>query len=206
MSHYRSCEERNMLVKVDPNILKVIRSGNYNLCISKMVNDEYAVIWQAISNISSKNYIKWTPRYTLFASNYCVVGRSPRPCTSDQPIKGGEHCILNSFGILEKAKGTSQIRAPLFVRNCFKPIHFGLSMKSEEGKNTVIYVTSEKCLPGISGFTPKEKVLVWFEEEQQSGTIIKQVSSQAIEVDMSSESHIGVLLTDTGTFNVIPYE
>lgn len=198
--------KKTLHVHIGSKIIKVIKESRYNLCMSKMVNNEYNVVWKSEANVRAKNSVEWTPSYAIYGVHDYKVGASTKACTTIQPIKHGEYCVLNPYGVLERSSGTPHAKSPMYIRNHYGATHVGISLQSEYGKDVPIYVTPEKCNKGIVGVFPKEKVLIWFEEKLEAGHIIKKVVSEKIEVDFSCEAHASIVFTNKGKWEIAAYE
>jgi hypothetical protein len=195
--------EKTITVQIAQEDLKTLKESGYRLCFAKKVAAaEYNVVWQAYDNYLFQNQFSWVPEYQLFCSNSCVPGESVFAATNLVDIKIGMTSVLNEYGWLsEPAAGYSA--ACLTLRNNYRQIHPGI-MQTCTGINSVkisapIYVSEFPVVKGHTLLMPIDKILIWFEQETESSTIINHLSSnngswsESIELDLTSDNSKSII-------------
>ncbi|KAI0633776.1 hypothetical protein C8Q77DRAFT_1057829 [Trametes polyzona] len=154
----------NLSVTIDTGILPTLVQAGYKLCIAKKVNGAYTVVWQG-SNILVNNQFSWTAQYQVFGSI---------------PFKSGA-----LFGIMNPATGAPDNSGQFKVQNNYGLINLGVN-SYVNGSYAPSYVSTNPVVSGPTTLQPIETVLVWFDTQVTTSTMILQASSQAIEVDFTS--------------------
>ncbi|EIW62564.1 uncharacterized protein TRAVEDRAFT_68950 [Trametes versicolor FP-101664 SS1] len=152
----------NLAVNIDPAVLPILIDAGYKLCIAKKVNNQYTVVWQG-SNILPFNQFTWSAKYQVF----------------------GQTATLDKYGVMHPATGTVDQSGKFTVENQFGLINLGVN-SYVNGTYSPSYVSANPVVAGPTVLQPIESVLVWFDTQATTGTMILNASSQAIEVDFTS--------------------
>lgn len=181
-----------MTVYIEPEMLNILKSGNYVLCIAKKVNDSYTVVWKGIKDILRKNYFEWEPKYEIFGTNSFSSGLLVKATTTAQRIQGLQNCTLSPNGILSTATGTIDSSKPFCMKNEFGTIYPGVNIIQPDGEHLPIYVAPAPSIKGDVSLLPKEEVRIWLEQNITTGTMISEVRSNHIDMDFTEESELAV--------------
>ncbi|KAH9851378.1 hypothetical protein C2E23DRAFT_732983 [Lenzites betulinus] len=154
----------NLTVSIDIGILPFLVNGGYKLCIAKKVNGVYTVIWQG-SNVLANNQFSWSSKFQVIAS--------------------GQSVTLDNYGIMNAAHGTSDESGKFTVQNNYGLINLGVN-SYVNGVYAPSYVSEHPVVSGPTVLEPIETIMVWFETNVTTGTMILDASSQATEVDFTS--------------------
>ncbi|KAI0824051.1 hypothetical protein BC628DRAFT_1420479 [Trametes gibbosa] len=174
----------NLDVSIDINILPTLVKAGYQLCIAKKVNGVYTVIWQG-SNILSDNQFSWSSKYQVFGSIGFQSGALVRATTNVQNIMSGQTATLDQYGIMNSASGSQDGSGKFTVQNKYGLINLGVN-SYVNGTYAPSYVSANPVVSGPTVLAPIESVMVWFDINVKTGTMILKASSQAIEVDFTS--------------------
>ncbi|MEM7537973.1 MAG: hypothetical protein AAF639_37730 [Chloroflexota bacterium] len=182
--------------------LQQLKASNYKLCFAKKVAEgEYNVVWQSYLDYLAFNKFSWTPQYQLFGSNIFQSNVEVRVATNLVDIGLGEESTLNEFGILS-APSTGGPATSVNMNNEFGSIHPGVNQLSTgihgEQISTPIYVAPSAAVKGHINLTPVEKVLVWFEQNIQTGAMFSSARSLSIEIDLTGQNSATRLYENQG--------
>lgn len=187
---------KNLQINVEPEILTTLKKNNYVLCIAKMVNDDYTVIWQGLKTILGINNFSWEPKYEMFGTRTFSSGFQVSASTGSEPIEGGQTCTLSSSGNLSSASGAIDASSPFFMKNQYGPINPGVNLVMPDGSTLPIYVDQFQAIIGTVQLLPKEKVQVWFQRSAETSTMISKVTGTSIELDFTGVSSHTVTYSD----------
>ncbi|KAH9851346.1 hypothetical protein C2E23DRAFT_886533 [Lenzites betulinus] len=174
----------SLTVSIDTGILPTLINAGYKLCIAKKVNGVYTVIWQG-SNVLPNDQFSWSAKYQVYGSIAFNSGALVRATTNVQNIMSGETCVLDNFGIMNPASGSSDDSGIFTVQNNYGLINIATN-SYVNGTYAPSYVSTNPVVSGPNTLQPIETVMVWFETNVTTGTMILDASSQAIEVDFTS--------------------
>ncbi|KAI0816037.1 hypothetical protein BC628DRAFT_1334480 [Trametes gibbosa] len=155
--------EFTLNVTVDTGILPTLKKAGYKLCIAKKVNGVYSTIWHG-NNVLYKNKFVWSSKYQVFGSNEFKSGAL--------------------YGVLGSAYGTPNASGKFSVQNKYGLINIGMNSYIN-GTYTPSYVSPSPFVAGTITLEPIETVMVWFDTNVTTGTMMLNASSLAIEVDFT---------------------
>jgi hypothetical protein len=193
--------EKSVTIQIAANDLTLLKTSRYRLCFAKKVGDNaYDVVWQSYTNYLSNNTFSWTPQYELFGSNTFQDNVRVDISTNVQRIGLGEVSILNASGLLSPAS-TGGPSTSITLRNQYGPIHPGINQISKSSMggaavSTPIYVAQYPVVLGDTSLTPVEKVLVWFQQDIETGTMFSESRSMSIEIDLTFTNSATRLYTE----------
>jgi hypothetical protein len=189
--------KKTVIIQIDPEDLRNLKQSGYRLCIAKQVDsDPFNVIWQAYADYLPNNSFSWVPSFELFGCNVFAPKTPVKITTNSVPIAFGQQSTLDSIGILSAAQ-TGGPATSFALINAYGLIHPGISQLSTgiDGriKSTPIYVTVNPIVIGTARITPVDVVLVWFEQNVDTGmmftiqptTILVNASSIAVRIDLT---------------------
>lgn len=176
-----------MTVAIHPKMLKLLKEGDYVLCVAKEVNGAFTVIWKGIKNILAYNHFEWEPKYELFATNMFESGLLVKATTCTQRIRGNQNCVLSEHGILGSPTGLIDASKPFSMKNNFGTVHPGVSI-IQKGESLPIYVADSPAVKGDIVLQPIENVRVWIQQNVESSAMISEFTSKYIEVDFTNSS------------------
>lgn len=191
---------KHLQVTVDSEILNTLKTNNYVLCIAKMVNNAYTVIWEGKKSVLANNTFAWEPKYELFATLNFQSGIQVGAETDPQPIQGGLTCLLNSAGILGTPTGSIDASSPFYMDNQYALVHPGVNVIMPDNSSVPIYVAEHGVIIGMAELLPKEKVVVWFEQRVETSMMISKVQGISIELDFTTISSQSVRYTNDMKF------
>ncbi|KAK7033903.1 hypothetical protein VNI00_012527 [Paramarasmius palmivorus] len=173
-------------VFIDTNQLQLMKDLGYNLCIAKMFNDTYTVVWKGDMLYLQNNRFQWKEEYEVFGANTYEVGLLVENATNFEPIKFGQKCILDTTGVMGSAGGTPNDSGSFRVENNYGSIHIGVSSKL--GNQFLPIFNSPTEVAGTAFLTPVNRVKVWFTTEYQTSSMIFQENEPGLEVDMTGRT------------------
>jgi hypothetical protein len=176
-------------IEIAPEDLPGLKGSKYKLCFAKKVgNAAYNVVWQSYKLYLSSNSFSWTPQFQLFGSNTFVGDITVKVSTNVETIGLGQTCKLDSTGLLGPAFDGGP-ETSITMINDYSSIHPGVMQLSIglDGSqvSTPIYVAQDAIVTGDAVLTPKETVLVWFEQEIETSTMFSTARSNAVEIDLT---------------------
>lgn len=184
-----SGSEKSVTILLGQKELSLLKSSKYKLCFAKKVGDTFNVVWQSYKDYLGNNTFSWTPAFELFGQNTFQNGIQVRAQTNLVGIGLGQTCTLDPAGNLQKpVSGGPAIS--LTLDNQYGPIHPGVNQLSTgiDGAQTssAIYVAENPVVKGPTELTPKEEVLVWFEQNVETGTMFSSSRSNSVSIDMTT--------------------
>ena len=175
-------------VEVTESALHQLKQNQYSLCFAKKVGDTFNVVWSSSNEYLTTNQFSWQPQYQLFGTNTFNTTITVKATTNIVAIGLGETSVLDADGFLESPK-TGGPSTSITMDNQYGSIHPGVNQLSTgiNGKqvSSAIYVAENAVLSGSAILTPKESVLVWFEQNIETGTMFSDARSRSCEVDMT---------------------
>jgi hypothetical protein len=183
---------KTVIIEISNADLEFLKAANYALCFAKKVASGsgggiYNVVWQSSVRYLSTTTFSWTPQYSLFGTNTFAGDVKVVAQTNQLAIGLGEKGILKSSGLLV---GPSTGPSPTGVTmvNEYGTIHPALSQISTlNGATSVtpLYVAEQPIALGQATLTPKESVLVWFEQNIETSTMFSSARSMDTEIDLT---------------------
>jgi hypothetical protein len=192
--------QKSVNVKIAAADLTFLKRAKYCLCFAKKVADTYTVVWQSYDDYLENNKFSWVPQYQVFGTNTFKVGAKVEVATDPCTIGLGEITTLTAEGVFTPAK-TGGDAVSINVTDQFtRPIHMGVCQLSTgitgEIISTPIYVAPDAMLQGTAVLTPKEQVMVWFQQRIETSTMISDVSSDFCEIDLTGVNDYSVKFED----------
>ncbi|MFF7109129.1 MULTISPECIES: hypothetical protein [Pseudomonas] len=180
---------KSVTIQIADEDLRSLKSAGYKLCFAKRVGDEaYNVVWQSYVQYLSNNNFSWTPMYQLFGTNTFQANVQVTVDTNKVDIGLGQQSTLDQSGLLGPVS-TGGPETAITMINQYGSIHPGVNQLSTgiDGKqvSTPIYVAANPIVQGSTNLTPKETVLVWFEQNVQTSTMFSTSRSNAQEIDLT---------------------
>ncbi len=193
--------EKVVTIEIAEGDLATLKEAEYKLCFAKKVGETYNVVWQSYTEYLQNNQFKWTPVYQLFGTNTFENDVTVTTATNTVDIGLGEQSILDSNGNLgDPTTGGPEISITMI--NEYGSIHPGVNQLSTgvDGSqvSTAIYVAENPIVEGTDELTPKESVLVWFEQNVETSTMFSTARSNSVEIDMTSVNEATRLYVDQG--------
>lgn len=181
---------KSVNIQIATEDLRTLKSGGYKLCFAKRVGDAaYNVVWQSYLEYLSNNTFSWTPMYQLFGTNTFQANIQVRAATNVVDIGLGQKSTLDEDGVLGPVS-SGETGTSITLINNYGSIHPGVNQLSTgiDGKqvSTPIYVAANAIVQGTTNLTPKESILVWFEQNVQTSTMFSASRSNAQEIDLTS--------------------
>ncbi|AEA43987.1 hypothetical protein [Fluviicola taffensis] len=173
----------------------LLKNGKYALCFAKKVGDNFNVVWKSSKDFLMLNSFTWTPLYQLFGTNSFKGGVTVKASTYNQKCGLGQTCTLDANGKLSSAVDGGS-KTALHLTNQYGPVHAGVNqmVTGIDGKEEAlpIYVSEKQIIKGTNDLTPKESVLVWFEQNIETSTMFSTSRSNAVELDLTGTNQISV--------------
>lgn len=193
--------EKNVCVELDDKALEILKSNKYKLCFAKKVGEaDYNVVWQSYDAYENFNNFSWVPLYQIFVTKTFKESVVVKVSSKQVKIGLGEQVTRDENGVLSEAI-TGGDGTALNLVNEGNMTHVGVNQLSVgiDGSeiSTPIYVSQESILKGEIHLQPKEKVLVWFEQNIETGTMFSTSRSKAIEIDLTSRNSINIAFDGT---------
>lgn len=179
---------KTVTIQVAPQDLAMLRQSGYRLCVAMQVDGDYDVVWKSASQYLASNQFQWVPWFQIFATNRFFDGASVQSLTNVVEIGLGEQSTLDQNGLLSPAMTMGPWQS-VNLLNEYGPINPALNRLCTwiDGTKvaTPIYVRQQQANVGTTEMTPVDKVLVWFEQNIQAGTMFSTARSQAVEIDLT---------------------
>ena len=184
-------DKKHVTIEITASELEQLKSSNYRLCFAKKVGEHFNVVWTSHTDFLANNHFHWTPHYQVFGSNIFKDGVTVQTSTNKHNITLGQEAKLNESGVIEKPHSGPNPDA-ITLNNDYGPIHPGVSQRLH-GPDGVhmnpIYVAEHQVQKGTTKLTPKEEILVWFEQDVETSTMISHSVSRKTKIDMTQQTH-----------------
>ncbi|NMM65863.1 hypothetical protein HBE96_25125 [Clostridium sp. P21] len=188
---------KQVTVQIADADLAILKRSNYKLCFAKKVNDVYTVVWEAYDKYLTKNIFSWTPQYQVFGTNTFESGVKVETNTKVIDVTLGETVVLDENGLLNNPTTGGPETAITFKNEYPVPIHPGINQMAKDSSgiihSTPIYVAANPIVQGTDELTPKEFVLVWFEQNVETSTMFSNAKSKSQEVNLTNSSAASIL-------------
>ncbi|EIW62565.1 uncharacterized protein TRAVEDRAFT_68951 [Trametes versicolor FP-101664 SS1] len=163
--------------------ITALKQVGYNLCIAKKVNNTYNTVWRGGSFLA-RNTFQWTSRYAVFGTETFAEGALVTAATESPEIKFGQTVLLDENGVMNNPTGSPNSSGTFTVDNEYAALNIGV-MGYLGGAFSPIFVSPSQVVTGPVNLTPVESVLVWFDAQHTTSTIIVDSVSNTIEVDFT---------------------
>ncbi|NEO55646.1 MAG: hypothetical protein F6K54_22790 [Okeania sp. SIO3B5] len=186
-------------INIKEEDLEKLKLAGYTLCFAKNVRDQYNVVWSSSTDYLPTNNFTWTPQYEIFGSNEFIKGVKVKVSTGPKAMELGQTIQLKASGVFGTPEKGGESNT-LTVINDYKDIHIGVMQEYTDinGKLQVepIYNSLIPEIKGTDTLNPVDKVQIWFERDMDTGTMIENVKSKKIEVDLTKANEATVMYAD----------
>lgn len=194
LTSLRNGLRKKVTIKIDSQRMADMKTNNYRLCFAKKVGDAaYNVVWQSFDKQQyyANNEFSWEPMYEIFCTKTYEESVTVKVTTNTVAIGLGEICTLDEAGNISDAQtGGSKLSLNLINNN--SDFHVGVNQLATDllGKrvSSPIYLSKDFAVKGEVNLVPKEKVLVWFQQNIETSTIFGKVTSVTQEIDLTSQN------------------
>jgi len=180
---------KTIIIQISQEDLEILKNGKYMLCIAmKIENHDYNVIWQAYQDYMINNQFMIYPRYAAFGSQYFTNNSEVFASTNTVDILQGETTTVEASGYLTNAVSGGEEQAINF-NNEYNGIHLGIGQYLNDIHNesirAPIFVSKNSYSSENIHFVPECKLLIWFEQNVESGTMSSNIFQSTGEGSMS---------------------
>ncbi len=181
-------------VFIEEEQLKAQKANNYSLYLAKKVNNSFTVIWQSkgpVATVGTPSY-QYENKFDIDTPSYNVnftndpVTEGAVTFTSggkDCPIDTGQITTLDANGIFTEAKNGG-VASDILVQNKLQANPHEI-LRDSEGNN--IWVNTESGMNiGDATITPKYEYQLWFENYQETGSLIAKNLSNVMNIEMKA--------------------
>ncbi|KAI0373501.1 hypothetical protein BV20DRAFT_962666 [Pilatotrama ljubarskyi] len=173
-----------LTVNVDSADYAALKAAKYKLCIAKKVDNTYNTVWRG-DTFFAYNQFQWTSKYQVFGTQTYADGALVVASTDAPDIQFGQTALLDEDGTMHNASGTPNPRTGTFgVQNDYGGIRIGVNGWLGD-RFSPIFVTPQTVVNGPVTLKPVESVMVWFDQQHRTSTIITESVSDTIEVDFT---------------------
>ncbi|KAG8817174.1 hypothetical protein FRC17_011337 [Serendipita sp. 399] len=187
----------NLIVEVDRDQVEFLKQNGYKLSIAKTVANDtgsnISVIWSG-GDFFYSNEFQWSDDYQVFAAVSYTVGALVVARTEFQDIEFGQTCTMDKAGNMNPAVGEPDQSGTFTVKNEWtNPASVGVSctltVSGQVVANLPFYVSpDEVVVDGTINLTPIDKVAVWFQELNATGTMIDKITGPMWTVDFTGQN------------------
>ncbi|KAI0633775.1 hypothetical protein C8Q77DRAFT_1057157 [Trametes polyzona] len=173
-----------LTVNVASADLIALKQAGYNLCIAKKVNNTYNTVWRGGRPVRflARNTFQWTSSYQVFGTQTFSDGALVVAATETPQIQFGQTALLDTDGSMHNPTGSPDTSGTFSVDNEYAAMNIGVNGYLS-GAFSPIFVTPDALVTGNVSLTPVETILVWFDSQHVTSTIIATSVSNTIEVD-----------------------
>lgn len=197
---------KSVHIALDKETLRTLKESGYKLCFAKKVGDnDYDVVWQSSDKYLENTTFSWMPAYQIFATNSFTESVKVKANTGFVSVGLNETVTMDQYGIMSDPVSGGSPTAITLVNN-YGSIHPGISQLCRNDDNQLIsapiYVAQKSMLPGTVALTPVEKVLVWFEQNIETGTMFSTARTGAMEVDLTDKNDASLKYDPTNGWEI----
>lgn len=201
-----SNDVKTLNIQIDQEDLVFLMNGTFNLNIAIKVNGEFNVIWRSISasNLNGTTEFQWSPVFQIFGAEEIEESETQEVDieTNVVNIVLGQDVVFGENEILETPVTGNNPDAIGFINDSGEFINPALAqlltLNGSSQAITSIYYDDNPLLDGQSQtITPTQEVLVWFEQNVDTGDIIfTQPSGLSNTVDFTNVSSVTLNFSD----------
>lgn len=189
----------SLTVNLSKELVKKLRKGQYSICLSKKVNDEYNVVWIDAVVLSRSTTFSWTESYGVFGAKEFKDNGTVSASTNAQDIIFSQTCRLTAEHIMEPAKPGVPLPDSFTVLNeCPIFSHIGVLQEllhSDNSEKSPIYVCKDLKL-GIVKLTPAAEVMVFFSNQYKKGMMFEKEIRKSVRISFEYLNQLTVEFTD----------
>ena len=197
---------QTLIVQIDEAQLAAQKNNNYSLYLAKKVNGVFTVIWQSRGPIASVGVPSYQynnvfnialPSYQVNYTDVPIVQGAVTFTASGKPIKMnvGQTVALDVNGIFGKPSNTGSPGALIIDNALAANPH---EILSDNAGNPVFVNVASGMDIGAATLTPIDQYQVWFDNLQQTGTIIAHNASNPGLVTFSGTDTMTISYTNGG--------
>jgi hypothetical protein len=185
---------KQVQIQIAPADYELLKAANYMMCFARKVNDTYDVVWQAYGEYLTTNSFAWPPNYQLFATLSFNAGSVVNVETNTVDIGLGQQATLDLAGVIGPVANGGPSDSITLVNN-YGPVCPGLIGVATGPDGTQrqqpMFVEPDAIALGVDTLTPVDVVLVWFQQNIATGTMLSQDAmiavSEGVEIDLTNE-------------------
>ncbi|MTJ83960.1 MAG: hypothetical protein F8N37_23485 [Telmatospirillum sp.] len=182
-----------IVVYIDEKQLKAQKDNHYSLFLAKMVNGQFTVIWQSMGPLDTVDHPAYHFRNTFEISvpsyevNYGTLKTTEGSVTFSaagiaQTVSLGQTVELDELGIFAPATNTGT-SGEITIKNQLAGNPHAVLLDSS---GQPVFVNTESGMDiGTATLTPVDTYQIWFDNYQDTGTIIAHNVSNAATVTFS---------------------
>jgi hypothetical protein len=182
---------KSLTIQIDDEDLQMLRANGYSLCLAKQcagMDAPYTVVWDSESQYLMENTLSWAPEYQLFGCNMFEPNVTVQVSTNETQIGLGETSTLDQYGIVSEPQTGGPVSGITMV-NHYGPINPGLNqLLTTIAGNQIsmpFYVCDQPVVMGSTTLTPSDVVLVWFQQNIQTSTMLGGTPGNSIQIDLT---------------------
>ena len=197
-----------IIVYIDPAQIAAQKNNNYSLFLAKKVNGVFTVIWQSMGPVATVNnpsyeynntFIIEVPAYQVNYGSTETSGSSISFSSAGLPvtINLGQTVTLDSNGIF----GTPQNKGPAGVIRIVNSLEGNShELLADNQGNPIFFNAASGMDIGNADLTPIDQYQLWFDNHQETGTIIADNVSNPGLVVFAGEDSETISYTAAGTW------
>lgn len=169
-------------VSINESDLSTLKSSGYSLCFALMFNGRYTVVWQAYKEFYPNSIFSWENTYKVFATNSFAKGKQVTVRSNEEAVTLGQIITLDSNCIFNSAVDGG-LKTAVNIKNDFGSVYPGLFQTCKRVDNddkvcAPVFLMPTVSIRGTAEIMPADKLLIWFEQDIQAGTMINKSSSE----------------------------
>ena len=193
-----------IIVYIDPSQLAAQKNNNFSLYLAKKVNGEFTVIWQSKGPVATVNTPSYeyentfdiaVPSYQVGYGNVTVSEGTVSFTSAGDPVamNTGQIVSLDANGIFGTPQngGTAGV---LLVNNALEGNPHE-ALNDSDGNPIFVNVDSGMDI-GQAKLTPIDEYQIWFDNFQETGTIIAENVSNAMIVTFAGGTSVQTISYD----------
>jgi len=183
----------SLIINISNKAHSKLKAGRYHLCLCKKVNDTYNTIWFGSSRFNSSNKFQWVESYAVFGTIIKSGSQSSigNDVTEFQDIGFNQTCNLDKYAIMNPAKGSKDPGVEYFtveVDCTLDDLHIGVGQaltvggNGKDSRKHPIYLSGD-VIPSTLEFTPRNSLMIFFDNKLETGMTFEKVIRHFAEVD-----------------------
>ncbi|EGG25292.1 hypothetical protein DFA_03541 [Cavenderia fasciculata] len=184
--------------------LAALASSQEKVCVVKSVNGKVSnVVWVTFKPFLN-NTLQWQELYGLYASNTQIQnGATISRISTLKSVSKTHQYPFNNAGFFDQANGTS-VKSYGLVNNYGEPLTFGLTQTAViNGKEVDSELNATTVLNNQSAeYTPIVTLSVYVAASFNNGSVISDISGQALTLTYTSDTNKSVFFDDSSSMFV----
>lgn len=192
--------EKTLRIQIELDKMQELKANGYRLCLAKATTDRSGtnqcnIVWQSYNNFVCNTVFSWDSLYYLFAGTAFqeYVNINDISTSNQVMIQRGQQAVLDTSGRLGKATDGKNSEGITLINECadidiypgFIQVNYGINHKMTYSPACFM---ERKLLIGAITLIPDDNIIVWMDQELETGTLFRELLNPSIVVNMNGKA------------------